>query len=698
MPNQITYPDKVVGVHYRLSNDGYYITVSFVLPKNIINPELGFNFSRTSGQAVMHSSQLCFLTKEDAEKFSNKYLNGKYQSFISKSISYDLVRINTGGDIPCYATAQCCDFYKNRISDDIKNRLKKAAVSNPFAEDNIDPKIKKKLDAQKEKERFWNLQDDIISQTISDLKELGIEKLNDVRKNSDHDYYRIPLNLDPNKWASIVNYEKIPELDNKPSLILCISTINTGANKTKEISIQDTVLEYIPLTNAYMNLPKNGYVGNRPTYWKKLIAYLENKIRKYPIDLYTYSYIGIKMLQDSAYFYIPFEWTPGKDAGCSDEIVEDIEKIIPKVEAGARAFEQAIEEYLNENPIDTEPTNPWEKYGNIIPLRPRDEIRIRILKKYLNTQPEESKPNSFIGVLRSSHEIDKDDDTLRLDNWIVGDNNVLYDVIYNWKTHKNEVETITLDDLKEDLKEDTGKEEYCEVSVDMSEASQTDLCWEDMVDDFIKYSLAFIAQDDSKGKYKCLVKGFLTNVKKWVAQLEKEGLSSIEWENDPDYIEYHWDVKEEKEQKTETFNIQFSVNFVDEDDFNLEFTLYSEYNGEFGPYDFSSLEEFEDTFKYELRRFDIKEWPKDKYNILVDKIKKVYDKVSKLDRETDDEVEACYEYAEEVCEELNNENFFFITILDESLDNKNNNKNLNENLNKPTKAISIQEALRILSK
>ena len=195
------YPDSVKGIHYRLRDNGSssrwgsdirYITVSFVLERNLRHPELGFNFAETLGQGVVYSSQLCFLTEKDAENFAKKYgLEKDYSPYISNLSDYTLIRINAGGDIPCYTSIYCCEHYGNRISADVKARMKLTPVLSSFA--NEDPKLQARAAKIAKREAKKEVQRQIIAQALQ-----GFEGVQQLRS----DIYGIPLNLDSKVWVT----------------------------------------------------------------------------------------------------------------------------------------------------------------------------------------------------------------------------------------------------------------------------------------------------------------------------------------------------------------------------------------------------------------------------------------------------------------------------------------------------------------
>lgn len=150
-PTHPEYPDFVSGYCYRLRDDNYYASVSFVLPRNVKYGDLGFNVNLVINQWLIGGSQLRFLNKKDAENFAAKYLGRNLTTYISQN-SVKAVRIDNYSDIPCYVDVTfvpgvtrtgslLAEDRPEKISPNLFNRLKKIPHTykeNPFISQDAD--------------------------------------------------------------------------------------------------------------------------------------------------------------------------------------------------------------------------------------------------------------------------------------------------------------------------------------------------------------------------------------------------------------------------------------------------------------------------------------------------------------------------------------------------------------------------------
>lgn len=193
------YPNVVKGLAYRISSGSYFITVSFVLERNLRYPELGFNFNSTAGQGVTHSSQLTFLTKADAQNFIDKYIRGTfYHPYITQISDIKYIRIDQGGDIPCYVSDACCDYYshENRLPKVVSDRMNDTPVSNPFIKD--DPELQAKEERAAKRQELKDFATNLLEQILVKL---------DAEETSEGPYgyknWKLPLDVDSDDWSSV---------------------------------------------------------------------------------------------------------------------------------------------------------------------------------------------------------------------------------------------------------------------------------------------------------------------------------------------------------------------------------------------------------------------------------------------------------------------------------------------------------------
>lgn len=245
----MNYPDTCKGLAYRISDGRYYITVSFVLERNLRYPELGFNFTETIGQGIVHSSQLTFLTRQDAQNFIDKYVRGTfYHPYIAQLSDLIFVRIDKGGDIPCYVSDACCEYYdyNNKLPKAVAERMETPAVQNLFASNDAELQAKAERAAKREenKKRAVEIADQV-------LNDLGAEE---SESNAWRKKWKLPLDIDFNNWSA--------EKQAKPYLELEL----TISNSRLSIGGWGSGVIYIPLSaiwNVYQDeLSKN--------HWKPL--------------------------------------------------------------------------------------------------------------------------------------------------------------------------------------------------------------------------------------------------------------------------------------------------------------------------------------------------------------------------------------------------------------------------------------------
>lgn len=357
------YPEVVTGLHYRISNGSRYITISFVMERNVVNPELGFNFTETLAGYVAHSSQLCFLTKQDAENFINKYnLNPRtyswsrdYTPYIAKgATNLTLIRVNVGGNIPCYATKDCCEHYSNRTSQEIKDKLSLEPVLNPFGDN--DPEMQKAVDRmQKNKEKGA-----IISEIVQGvLQELKAEE---VTGNTGYwrKWYRIPLNLDSNNWSSEFHYDSwLSSRD--PYLYI---SVEDKGSFSKEINLHCN-LRYNPLAGVFKKEVKNDptwrYSSERffKTHpeWRNFQAAIEKAMKENPLlyPKFNETLFGLEIdhyyKQMNGDATVQSRWTPGVRNN-KEALVNLINNRKELAEEGARIYEKIAQNFGEDDFIE----------------------------------------------------------------------------------------------------------------------------------------------------------------------------------------------------------------------------------------------------------------------------------------------------------------------------------------------------------
>lgn len=332
MPGHIDYPDSCKGFHYRISNTWRYVTVSFVLEKNLHYPELGFNFTTTDGQGIVHSNLLCFLTQSDADTFIEKYeLNG-YHSYLSRDTTSNLIKINRGGGIPCYTTRDCCEWYSNRISSKIQQRLEEEPVENPFYES--DPNIQDQLQKLQKKEKKKTKQREILNQVFTSLP---------LTKQADNKYL-LALNLSKN-W---IPYN------------LVLSVVETGSDvllriETEEHShdhIIDRAFNFLP-GEAYQKIlnsmdKESRYSSNLPVFRSRefveiYLDWYDPEVEGWEISWHSWSGYGNFMLHN--YEANPYNSIKPSSRNDADKIVETVFKIKQMVENAAKVVETAWEKF-----------------------------------------------------------------------------------------------------------------------------------------------------------------------------------------------------------------------------------------------------------------------------------------------------------------------------------------------------------------
>lgn len=340
------YPGSVKGIHYRISNGYRYLTVSLVLEKNLAHPELGFNFAETQGQGIVHSSQLCFLTKEDAVAFLDTYggflwNREDYRPFVSRGFNHTLIRIDAGGNIPCYTSKANVEYYSNRMTPAMQERIKEKPVLNPFIEQ--DPNLKSAAEKDKAKREAAELQDQIIKEVL--------EKINPTKINArwGEDYVISLKNVDDSKWQTFRDSWEDKINISGPYMIFKVAPKGMfGYNK--ELYLYTVRLEYKPLASLFKKEVKKTVWDSKQlnSFWKILIDAVNRELASSETGFKSSwrDYIGI---ESEGYRFD--EWKPGKKNN-AEKIVADIQADILKIEKATKLFEEVANNFDEEETIE----------------------------------------------------------------------------------------------------------------------------------------------------------------------------------------------------------------------------------------------------------------------------------------------------------------------------------------------------------
>lgn len=352
----MSYPNTCTGIHYRISNRyNHCITVGFVLDRNLDYPELGFNIRETLNSYVFNSSQLCFLTQPDAQRFIEKYLGGgdRWTPYISQVSNVVLVRIDRGADSPCYTSKRCCEaaIENNRLPEAVQARLGEQPTPNPFA--TTDPALIGATQRDQRTQERRAEQELIVDEV---LQRLGAQ-IQGSESESGTTSYLVPLKVDPKKWAS---YRSWSQALSTPALPLRV----VKGKSRMYIEIGGTYLIYLPLRLAYLASSKGGGRQSVPSFWEPLLKTTNRQLgipltdnsyyRSFSADATTGG-LGLALRPDygEKAADLPVKWTPGP-RNTADRITQGIQAWVDRLEKAADTFVKVAEQYEEEETLELE--------------------------------------------------------------------------------------------------------------------------------------------------------------------------------------------------------------------------------------------------------------------------------------------------------------------------------------------------------
>lgn len=316
------YPDHTKSLCYRVSN-GHYLCGSFVLPKNLANPEFNVNANWVHPMGMIGGRQLCFLDRDSYDKFIAATGLSRGSLYITKEV-IDLVRLDTTSDTAVY-------MQKDAIPLDDTRRVSSIIIKR----------------AQKPLEQA-ELDGDLAAAMLKNLNQQNSnnELANEIANRLEKDGYISKVTEDNRRIVFTIAKNKLPNVEDNPFVGINSSdnTLNLVVLKSYcELSGRFEIIckADTSATSEIRYLYDYETQTNLSEYINKYFPGTSCNYGKYPVGLSYYEY------RDKAFFNFGISAKYGRSTKTVDKIVRDCETYIDLMPKAIEAAQKIVASILD---------------------------------------------------------------------------------------------------------------------------------------------------------------------------------------------------------------------------------------------------------------------------------------------------------------------------------------------------------------